>query len=184
MEYRANFCSGGNPSFCVWPSPSCGARIPPAARPLRTAFPGNLVDPFEETKRLLAEAMETESVDDEFSDNEEPEASDDESNDISDYDTSEEDHLLADNVDLSLETTRSATKRAKSAVRSRHPENSDPKAPSVSSSAAEAPAAPAALDAPAMKAARSSASQRANETPKLNSLNNVGNSVNAAGNEQ
>ena len=144
----------------------------------------NPVDPFEETKRLLGEAMETESVDDEFSDNEEPEPSADESNDISDYDTSEEDHLLADDVDLSFGKTRSATKRAKSAVRSRHPDNSDPKAPSVSSSAAEAPAAPAALDAPAMKAARSSASQRAKEAPKLNSLNNVGNSVNAAANEQ
>ena len=144
----------------------------------------NPVDPCEETKRLLAEAMDTESVDDEFSDNEEPEAPGDESNDISDYDTSEEDHLLADDVDLSLGKTSSATKRVKSAVRSRHPENSDPKAPSVSSSAAEAPAAPAAFDAPAMKAARSSASQRANEVPKLNSLNNVGNSVNAAANEQ
>ena len=53
---------------------------------------------------------------DEFSDNEEPEASGDESNDISDYDTSEEDHLLADDVDLSLWKTRSATKRAKSTV--------------------------------------------------------------------
>ena len=68
--------------------------------------------------------------------------------------------------------------------RSRDPENSDPKAPSVSSSAVEAPAAPEALDAPAMKAARSSASQHANEAPKLNSLNNVCNSVNAAANEQ
>ena len=109
--------------------------------------------------------METESVDDEFSDNGEPEASADESNDISDYDTSEEDHLLADDVDLSLGKTRSATKRNKSAFRSRHPDNSDPKAPSVSSSAAEAPAAPAALDTPAMKAARSSASQRAKDAP-------------------
>ena len=120
-------------------------------------------------------------MDDEFSDNDEPEASDDESNDISDYDTSEQDHLLGDDVDLSLGKTRSVTKRAKSAVRSRDPENSDPKAPSVSSSAAEAPPAPAALDTPAMKAARSSASQRANEAPKLN---NVCNSVNAAANEQ
>ena len=166
MEHRPNLCSGGHPA--------------PREQPSRE----NPVDPFEETKRLLAEAMETESVDDEFSDNEEPEPSADESNDISDYDTSEEDHLLADDVDLSLGKTRSATKRAKSAVRSRHPDNSDPKAPSVSSSAAEAPAAPAALDAPAMKAARSSASQRAKEAPKLNSLNNVGNSVNAAANEQ
>ena len=90
-------------------------------------------------------------MDDEFSDNEEPEASVDESNDISDYDTSEEDHLLADDVDLSLGKTK---KRSKSAVRCRDPDNSDPKAPSVSSSVAEAPAAPAALDAPAMKAAR------------------------------
>ena len=147
----------------------------------------NPVDPFEETKHLLAGAMETESVDDEFSDNKEPEASADESNDISDYDTSEEDHFLAGDVDLSLGKTRSATKRAKSAVRSRHADNSDPKPPSVSYSAAEAPAAPAApaaRDAPAMKAARSSASQRAKEAPKLNSLNNVGNLVNAAANEQ
>ena len=75
---------------------------------------------------------------DEFSDIEEPEESGDESNYISDYDTSEEDHLLADDVDLSLGKTRSATKRAKSAVRSRDPENLAPKAPSVSSSAAEA----------------------------------------------
>ena len=73
---------------------------------------------------------------DKFSDNEESEAFGDESNDISDYDTSEQDHLLADDVDLSLGKTRSTTKRAKSAVRSRDPENSDPKAPSVSSSAA------------------------------------------------
>ena len=74
-------------------------------------------------------------MDDEFSDNEEPEASGDESNDISDYYTSEEDQLFAHDVDLSLGKARSATKRAKSAVRSRDPENSDPKAPSVSSSA-------------------------------------------------
>ena len=64
---------------------------------------------------------------------------------ISDYDTSEEDHLLED-VDLSLEKTRSASMRAKreSGVQSRNAP-----AHAVSSSAA---AAPAVLVAPAVPA--------------------------------
>ena len=78
-------------------------------------------DPFEETKKLLAEAMETGSAasDEDFSDDEVDEVDEvdegdsDGSNGISDYDTSEEDHLLVDDVHLSLMKTRSATKRAK-----------------------------------------------------------------------
>ena len=51
----------------------------PQRAPREQLSRANPVDPFEETKRLLVEAMETESVDDEFSDNEEPEATGDES---------------------------------------------------------------------------------------------------------
>ena len=66
-----------------------------------------------ETKMLLAEAMDTESVasDVDYPDSEVDEVDEavsDGSNGISDYDISGEDHLLED-VDLSLEKTRSAS---------------------------------------------------------------------------
>ena len=74
-------------------------------------------DAFEETKLLLAEALEVGSaasdIDYSASEVDEGDEVDSESDAISDYDTSEEDHLLAEDVDLSLKKTRSATKRAK-----------------------------------------------------------------------
>ena len=113
------------------PSSSGVSPAAPASRPQRGAVgewapQASVPDPFEETKMLLAEAMDTESVasdvDDQDSEVDEvDEAVSDGSNGISDYDTSEEDHLLED-VDLSLEKTRSASKRAKcdSGVQSRN----------------------------------------------------------------
>ena len=137
------------------PSSSGVSPAAPAPRPQRGAVcerapPARVPDPFEESKMLLAEAMDTESVasDVDYTDSEVDEVDEavsDGSNGISDYDTSEEDHLLED-VDLSLEKTRSASKRAKreSSVQSRNAP-----APAVSSSAA---AAPAVLVAPAVPA--------------------------------
>ena len=109
--------------------------------------------------------MDTESVasDVDYPDSEVDEVDEavsDGSNGISDYDTLEEDHLLED-VDLSLEKTRSASKRAK---RESGVESRNAPAPAVSSSAASAPAllvapaAPAVPVAPAVTA--SSAVQR------------------------
>ena len=143
LEHCSSFGSGFSPAAPA-PRPQRGAvseRAPPASVP----------DPFEETKMLLAEAMDTESVtsDVDYPDSEVDEVDEavtDGSNGISDYDTSEEDHLLED-VDLSLEKTRSASKRAKreSGVESRNAPDL-----AVSSSAA---AAPAVLVAPAVPAA-------------------------------
>ena len=138
----------------------------PAPRPQRGAVcerppPASVPDPFEETKMLLAEAMDTGSVasDVDYTESEVDEVDEavsDGANGISDYDTFKEDHLLED-VYLSLEKTRSASKRAKrdAGVQSRNAP-----APAVSSSAAAAPAVlvapavPAVLVAPAAPAVR------------------------------
>ena len=116
-----------------------------------------------ETKMLLAEAMDTESVasDEDYPDSEVDEVDEavsDGSNGISDYDISGEDHLLED-VDLSLEKTRSASERAK---RESGVESRNAPAPAVSSSAAAAPAvlvAPAAHAVPAAPAAPASSAE-------------------------
>ena len=106
--------------------------------------------------------METGSAasDEDFSDDEVDEGDSDGSNGISDYDTSQEDHLLVDDVDLSLMKTRSATKRAK---RASSCENKNNPASNVVSSAAAAPEAPivpaahAAFEGPVASVAQSSA---------------------------
>ena len=111
-------------------------------------------DAFEETKLLLAEAMEVGSaasdIDYSASEVDEGDEVDSESDAISDYDTSEEDHLLAEDVDLSLKKTRSATKRDK-----REFVVSAATVPAVPSDAAAsaAPVAPAGPAAPAVPAA-------------------------------
>ena len=159
------------------PSSSGVSPAAPAPRPQRNAVrerapPASVPDPFEETKMLLAEAMDTESVasDVDYPDSEVDkvdEAVSDGSNGISEYDTSKEDHLLED-VDLSLEKSRSASKRAK---RGSGMECRNAPAPAVSSFAAAAPAAlavPAAPAAPASSAVQSSTPQCASGAPKGN----------------
>ena len=104
---------------------------------------------------LLAEAMDTESVASDYPDSEVDEVDEavsDGSNDISDYNTSVEDHLLED-VDLSFEKTRSASKRAN---RESGMESRNALAPAVSSSAAAAPAVLVSPAAPASSAVWSS----------------------------
>ena len=118
--------------------------------------------------------METGSADsdEDFSDDEVDEGDSDGSNGISDYNTSEEDHLLVDDVDLSLMKTRSATKRAK---RSSSCENKNNPASNIVSSAAAAPEAPivpaahAALEGPVASVAQGCAPKRVNVDS--NSLN-------------
>ena len=125
--------------------------------------------------------MDTESVasDEDYPDSEVDEVDEavsDGSNDISDYNTSVEDHLLED-VDLSFEKTRSASKRAK---RESGVESRNALAPAVSSSAAAAPAVlvspaapvvPAAPAAPASSAVQSSTPQCASGARKGNVSN-------------
>ena len=159
------------------PSSSGVSPAAPSPRPQRGAVcerapPASLPDPFEETKMLLTEAKETESVasDEDYTDSEVDEVDEavsDGSNGISDYDTSEEDHLLED-VDLSLEKTRSASKRAK---RDSGMESRNAPALAVSSSAAAvlvAPAAPTVPAAPASSAVQSSTPQCASGASKGN----------------
>ena len=130
--------------------------------------------PLEETKQLLAEAMETQSVasDHDYIDSEvgevDEEASD---NDISDYDTSEEDHLMVEDVDLSLGKTRSATKHAKRVSPSQDPGTRIRSGAPVFHSEAAEPAAAAAPAAPSASVAQSCALQRACEASSLNPLN-------------
>ena len=164
-------------SVLSWTGPSTSGVLPLAPDPLpqRAASEhGPQVgtqDPFEETKQLLAEAMETQSVasDDDYIDSEvDEEASD---NDISDYDTSEEDHLMVENLDLSFGKTRSATKRAKRVSPSQDPGALIRSgAPFLFSEAAE-PAAAAAPLTPSASVAQSSALQCASDASSLNPLN-------------
>ena len=126
---------------------------------------------FEETKQLLAEAMETHSVasDDDYIDSEVGEVDEEASNnDISDYHTSEEDHLMVEDVDLSLGKTRSATKRAKRVSPSQEPGTLIRSGAPVLHSEAAEPAAAAAPAAPSASVAQSSALQRASEESSLN----------------
>ena len=122
-------------------SPAAPAPRPQGGAVCERAPPVSVTDPFEETKMLLAEAMDTsvDEVDEEAS-----------NNDISDYDTSEEDHLIVEDVDLSLGKTRSATKRAKRVSPSQDPGTLIRSgAPVLHSEAAE----PAAAAAPATPSA-------------------------------
>ena len=157
--------------------PSAPAPFPQRGATCEQAPHASASDPFEETKKLLAEAMETGSgaSDEDFSDDEVDdvdEGDSDGSNGISDYDTSEEDHLLVDDVDLSLMKTRSATKRAKRASSCEIKNNP---ASNVVSSAAAAPEAPivpaahAAFEGPVASVSQSSAPKRVSLEP--NSLN-------------
>ena len=140
------------------PGPSTSGVPPsaPAPRSQRGAVSkraSTVQDAFEETKLLLAEAMEVGSaasdIDYSASEVDEGDEVDSESDAISDYDTSEEDHLLAEDVDLSLKKTRSATKRDK-----REFVVSAATVPAVPSDAAAsaAPVAPAGPAAPAVPA--------------------------------
>ena len=155
------------------PSSSGVSPAAPATRPQR-APPVSVTDPFEETKMLLAEAMDTESVasDVDYTDSEVDEVDEEASNnDISDYDTSEEDHLIVEDVDLSLGKTRSATKRAKRVSPSQDPGTLIRSGAPVLHSEAAEPAAAAAPATPSASVAQSSALQRASEASSVNPLN-------------
>ena len=161
------------------PSLSGVSPAAPATRPQRSAVcerapPVILPDPFEETKMLLAEAMDTDTIasDVDYTDSEVDEVDEEASNnDISDYDTSEEDHLMVEDVDLSLGKTRSATKRAKRVSPSQDPGTLIRSGAPVSHSEAAEPAAAAAPATTSASLALSSALQRASEVSSVNPLN-------------
>ena len=148
-------------SLLAGTGPSTSGVPPLASGPLRQRAAGGhgrvgTPDQFEETKQLLAETMETHSVtsDNDYIDSEvgevDEEASD---NDISDYDMSEENHLMVEDVDLSLGKTRSATKRSKRVSPSQDPGTLIRSGAPVLHSEAAEPAAPAAPATPSASVA-------------------------------
>ena len=145
------------------PSSSGISPAAPAPRPQRGAVSeptpsASVPDPFEETKMLLAEPMDTESVasDVDYTDSEVDEAVSDGLNGISDYDTSEEDYYYADYYYAVFSFAAAATAVLVA-----------PAVPAVLVAPA-APAVPAAPAAPASSAVKSSTPQCGSGAPKGN----------------